>query len=301
MKTTATSSVLMTLFFSYLLISVGFAAPLNTATAGGFGSIISQLPIINQLFLASLLNLDAKADISAFNFSPSVAQAIGKATDASITANIAVGVSLLNVLNICVRLNALINANPAFGNIVTAHASVYASVLDNFFNAVGPVNVVAKAFLDVRSSPNFISALATAGVPNIPALINLGVIINIALVLNQLFQQVLSGLVPELAAVVSSVLPLVNNLLITISGLVNNILYTVIGLLGGITTTLVGVLEGIVFPTLAQVLGIVFPTVSQLLGGPLLGQLLPFGSLLPIPSQILSQAFPLWQLLNAVN
>jgi hypothetical protein len=298
-----TSSVASVLFFSYLFISVCFSAPASTALLGSFAPLVSSLPILNQLFLASLLNIDANVDISILSgFSSPVVDVIKGATSASIVADVAASVSLLNLINICVKLNALIKVNPTLANIITAKADAYVSALDGFFGAVGPVSAVAKAILDVRTAPNFVAALTAAGVANIPALINLGLLINICVMFNQVFQQILYGLVPALAAVVAGVLVTVNNVLIAVSALLGNVLATVVGLLGGILNTVAGLLNGLVFPTLFQITGIVFPTLNQLLSQSLLNQLVPLpGNTIPIPSAALAPAATLFNLLNCAQ
>jgi hypothetical protein len=298
---TAMKNIATVLFFSYLCISVCFAAPLNT-TFGNYGSIISSLPIVNQLFLAALLNIDASVDISASGFSSSVIDTIKGATSADVVANVAASVSLLNLINICVKLNALIKVNPSLFNIITAKADAYVSVLDSFFKAVAPVSATANAILDVRTLPNFASALAAAGVAVVPAIINFALCISLSLIFNQVFQQILAALVPALAAVVAQVLTLVDQLLITVSALLAPILTTVVGLLGGILNTVAALLNGLVFPTVFQIVGVVFPTINSLLGQNLLNQLTPFTSLIySIPYAALAPANSLFTLLNSAH
>jgi hypothetical protein len=291
------------LFFSYLFVSVCFSAPLNTALLGSFAPLCSSLPIVNQLFLASLLNLDATVDVSVLSgFASPVVDVIKGATSADIVANVAASVSLLNVVNIAVRLNALIKVNPSLANIITAKADAYVTALDSCFNAIGPVSAVAKAVLDVRTAPNFLAALTAAGVANIPALINLALLTNISIMFNQVFQQVLGGLVPALAAVLATVLATVNGVLIALSALLGNVLATVVGLLGGVLSTVGGLLNGLVFPTVYQITGIVYPTLNQLLGQSLLNQLIPLpGTLIPIPSSALAPASTFFNLLNCAQ
>jgi len=291
------------LCFSYLLISVCFSAPASTAILGSFAPLTSSLPIINQIFLASLLNIDASVDVSVLSgFASPVVEVIRGATSASVVADIGVSVSLLNLLNICVRLNALIRVNPSLANIITAKADAFATALTSFFNGVSPASAACRNFLDVRSSPNFASALSAAGVPFIPALINLALLINISLIFNQLFQQVLFGLIPALANVLAQVLLVVNEVLITVSSLLGAVLTTVVGLLGGVLNTVAFLLNGLVFPTLYQVVGVFNPTLTQVLSQSTLNQLVPFPtSTFPIPTAALVPASSLFNLLNCAQ
>jgi phage-related protein len=196
----------------------------------------------------------------------------------------------------------LIRVNPSLANIITAKADAYVSALDSCFNTIGPVSAVAKAVLDVRTAPNFLAALTAAGVANIPALINLALLVNLSIMLNQVFQQVLGGLVPALAAVLATVLVTVNSVLIALSALLGNVLATVVGLLGGVLNTVAGLLNGLVFPTVFQITGVLFPTLNQLLSQSLLNQLVPLpGNLIPIPSSALAPAATLFNLLNCAH
>jgi hypothetical protein len=291
------------LFFSYLFISVCFSAPASTALLGSYGPLVSGLPFLHQFFLASLLNLDATVDIDVLSgFASPVVEIIKGAPSAAVVANVAVSLSVLNLINLCVRLNALIKVNPSLANIITAKADAYVSALDTFFGAVSPVSAVAKAFLDVRTAPNFLAALTAAGCAYIPAIINLALLIHICIVFNQVFQQIIGGLFPELAVVVAGVLVTVYTVLIALSALLANVLATVIGLLGGVLFTVAALLNGLLFPTLFQILGICYPVLIPVFSPGLLNQIVPLpGTIIPIPSAALAPASTLFNLLNAAQ
>jgi hypothetical protein len=256
------------------------------------------------VFLAALINIDVSVDISIISpfFCSPVIGVIQGATSVAVVANVAASVSLLNLINICLRLNALITVNPSFANILSANANSFASTLDNFFSAVGPASGVASSVLDVRSTPNFINALTAAGCPNIPALINLALLLNIAFILNQTFMQVLFVLVPALAAVLAQVLVLVENILIAVSALVADVLALVVGLLGGVLYTVAALLDGLVFPLLFSVVNVVFPALCGIFPPGLLNQLVPFSSsTFHVPSARLVPARNLIFLLNCAK
>jgi hypothetical protein len=205
-------------------------------------------------------------------------------------------VNLINVLNILVKLQAIAAVNPELFTIIQSRATDLSQAIDQVFTTAPSL----KDTMDVRGISNINSILSTYGLPNNAALINFASLINLSLVFNQLFVQIVQGLLPALATVITSVVVLVNNILITVSALLNTVLVTVIGLLGGVVATLNGLIGTIVYPTLSQVVNVGFPTVQSLVTSTTSNSLASPITQYIAPTPALTKALPIYQMLNCV-
>jgi hypothetical protein len=293
--------MIIVLFFSFLCISPCFNEPAQAASLGQYASQIQSTPLACQLFFACLLQLNAQVDILTLNcFSPSAVNCIKGATSATILIQLTSAALLTCVINVCVRLTALCRANPAVYKIFLGKSVDCQSALDRFYAAAAQ-NPIAKACWDVKSLPNFGTALFEVGLVVDLVIINLAILIVIVLIFNQTFVNYCKVFFSGLIAVILEVIAVIEVLLIDISVLLGAVIFTILGLAGGLLVSLATLLKGLLFPTCFGVVNVCIPSLFTCYSQDFLKVLVLLPAKFPYPNAKLQQASNLFNLLNAVS
>jgi hypothetical protein len=293
-----TPSIMLVMMLTYLMVYPCFSEPMQNVALSNYSNQIKSTPFAAQLFIAALLKIDAKVDITTLNcFSPPVITCIKGATTADVVIQLTAAAMLTAVIDVCIRLTALCRSNPNIYKIFLGKAADCDNLLTKFWAACKDFPIV-KACLDVKLLPNFGSALVEAGLVLDLVIINLAILIVICLVFGDVFVVVLKACLPALISVCLDVVLQIQVLICSISALLYSLLSLVVGFVANLLLTVTVYLKGFVFLTLYSCVKIIFPSLLVIYAEAFLESCVPFGAKLPMPSTNLNGAQYLWTLLN---